>query len=175
MAVFLAIMGLHVFHTWDTRDLAGDYFERVLVIESELYFKTLNPIAGDVLGFSLPAFPVAYVNKHAVERAHTDLEGVRVHEAKHLEQRDRMGLQRFLRTDEWKLEGMAEYARGAPTLDVCAPDQNAKPARHAYREYFVTVSYLIDELGLTEEDVYQYPDYPLEEAEAWLRETRCGE
>lgn len=174
MLVFAAIMGLHVFHTFDTRDAAGDYVERVLVIEEEWYFKVLNPMAGDVLGFSLPAFPVAYVSAPAVARAGADLEGVRIHEAKHLEQRDHMGIQNFLRTETWKLEGMAEYARGAPTVDVCNPDPKAKKVRLAYRQYFVVVSYLIDELGLSEDEVYLYPDYPLSDAEAWLATTRCA-
>ena len=175
MVFFLGIMGLHVFHTWETREDAGDYVERVLVIQSEWYFKALNPIAGDVLGFSLPAFPVAYVSGPAVERAGADIQGVRVHEAKHLEQRDEMGIQIFLRTAEWKLEGMAEYARGAPTVDVCNPDPNARKVRLAYREFFVVVSYLIEGQGLTEDEVYLYPDFPLAEAEAWLEATRCAE
>lgn len=172
---FLGILGLHGYNTYETREHEGDYLKRVLVIDQAWYFKVLNPLAGDVLGFTLPAFPVAYVSRPAVERAHVDIEGVRVHEAKHLEQRDHLGIKTFLQTESWKLEGMAEYARGATTLDLCHPDPDAKPVRQKYRDYFITVSWLIEEKGLSEDEVYQYPNYPLFQATTWMMETRCGE
>lgn len=68
---------------------------------------------------------VAYINREAIERLGTSIEGMRGHEGLHLQQIDQLGWRQYHRLDECKREGMAEYVRGAPTISICSPNPDA--------------------------------------------------
>ena len=116
---------------------------------------------------------VAYVNREAIERLGTSIEGVRRHEGKHLEQVDYLGRLQYHRLEKWRREGMAEYVRGAPTISVYFPNPDEDANRLSYREFYVVTRYLIEQEGLTEADIYEYEEYPLKQAEKWLSKTHC--
>ncbi|WP_299583578.1 hypothetical protein [uncultured Microbulbifer sp.] len=147
--------------------------DRVYVINSPLTYKLLNPISGGSLGFTLPFVGVAYVNGAAVKEADTSMAGVIEHEAKHIEQFWELGVQHF-QIDEWKLEGVAEYARGGSTISLCASGLDESKARQRYRDYHVVVKYLIEADGLDENEIYRYQEYPLREATDWINTEICG-
>lgn len=173
LLIALSIVSVHGYNAWQASENAETVEDRIYVLEQEWMYKALNPMSGPALGYSLPIFTIAYINLPAVERAGADLDGVKRHEGKHLQQRIDLGLVEFIKMDKWKLEGIAEYERGAPTIDICDPDPGSHHLRLAYREYYVVVRYLIEENGFDEEDIYALEDYPLEEAEAWLSQTVC--
>ena len=168
------LVSTHGAYAWQAHAAADNWADRVFIIERDWHFKLLYPLGGGAIGFSLPPLSVAYVNAEAVAHLGTDLQGVRRHEAKHLEQADALGLLQYYRLDEWKREGIAEYARGGPTVDLCAPSPDANPNRLAYRAYYVAVRYLIEVKGLTESEIYAFDQYPLEDAELWLTEEVCS-
>ena len=105
--IFIATHGIYACYAHTT---AKTWKVRVFIIERDWQFKLLNPL-NDGIGFALPFVPVAYVNREAIERLGTSIEGGRRHEGKHLEQVDYLGWLQYHRLDEWKREGMAEYVR----------------------------------------------------------------
>ncbi|QFT53772.1 hypothetical protein [Microbulbifer sp. THAF38] len=146
--------------------------DRVYVIEAPLVYKVLNPVAGDSLGFTLPFVGVAYINKQAVQDADTPLPGVISHEAKHIEQFWQLGIHHF-GIEKWKLEGMAEYVRGDSTISLCASGVEGLHDRIKYRDYHIAVKYLIEVEGLSEDQIYNYSDYPLGVASDWINAEIC--
>ena len=178
--IFVAMLvSTHAAFAWKAHGASEHWEERIFVIDEAWQFRFLYPLGGQAIGFTLPPLSVGYVNRAAIEVLGTDIEGVRRHEAKHLEQADQLGLARYYGLETWKREGIAEYIRGGPTISVCAPSVDENPNRLAYRSYYVVVKYLIEELGLSEEDIYaldgaKLDSYPLEAAEEWLNETECS-
>ena len=83
-----------------------------------------------------------------------------------------MGLEHF-GTETWKLEGVAEYFRGKPTADLCQPKEGEDINRLNYRDYFIAVTYLIEKEGLTEKEIYETSQYPIELATSWVLNNRC--
>ncbi len=171
----ILLIATHGLYAWRAHTTAETWEDRVFVIERSWQFYLLNPMIGSGIGFALPYLSVAYINQEAIERLGTDVEGVRRHEAKHLEQESKLGLLSFWQLDEWKREGMAEYVRGKPTIRLCSPDPDENPNRLAYREFYVVTRYLIEEKGLTETEIYAFEEYPLKEAEEWLQNMHCNE
>jgi len=117
------------------------------IIERDWQFKLLHPL-NNRIGFALPFVSVAYVNREAIERLGTSIEGVRRHEGKHLEQVDYLGRLQYHRLEKWRREGMAEYVRGAPTISVYFPNPDEDANRLSYREFYVVTRYLIAQEGL---------------------------
>ena len=171
----LILLATHGMYAWQAHTTAQNWEERVFIIERTWQFRLLNPAIGNAIGFTLPYLSIGYVNREAIERLGVDIEPVRRHEAKHLQQANQLGLLQFWRLDEWKREGMAEYVRGEPTVSLCSPNPEEDPNRLAYREFYIVTRYLIEKKGLTEEDLYEFEGYPLEEAEKWLVRTHCSQ
>lgn len=165
---------LHGAFVWRAYTTAETWEDRTFAIEHEWHYRLLNPLMGEALGFSVPTLGVAYVNQAGAERAGADVDGLRRHEAKHLAQVGQLGLRSYYQLAEWKREGVAEVVRGQPTANLCTPDPNETQNRLAYREYYVVTRYLMEVKGLKESDIYAYEaDYPLDVAEAWLKDTVC--
>ncbi len=113
------------------------------------------------------------MSKQAIVNTEADVIDIITHEAKYLQQVHDLGLINYLQQDDWKIEGIAEYARGKPTLKICGTNEKATENRLKYRENFVVTIYLIKEKGLTEKEIYNFSGYPAEEAERWIQKDEC--
>lgn len=148
--------------------------DKVYVIDKTWQYLVLNPLGGDSLGFTPPFIGVAFVNKEAVDDAKTSLEGIIKHESKHIEQFWALGFKHF-QTDEWKLEGVADYVRGEPTANLCEPIIDETKTRLKYRDFFILAKYLIESQGLSENQIYSFDEYPLDAATEWVLATECNQ
>ncbi|MFT6906095.1 MAG: hypothetical protein ACJAS1_002759 [Oleiphilaceae bacterium] len=148
------------------------YVDRVFVIEHDWQFRILYPISTTPLGVTPPFLGVAYANKSAIDAAGVTVEEIAAHEAKHIQQFWELGLEYF-GTETWKLEGVAEYVRGKPTADLCQPKEGEDTNRLNYRDYFIAVTYLIEKEGLTEKEIYETSQYPIELATSWVLNNQC--
>lgn len=148
--------------------------QRVFVIENNFHYKFINPFIGDALGFSPFALTIAFVSKENIENSEVELEGVIRHEAKHIEQKQTLGFFEYLFMDEWKIEGIAEYARGSSTIPLCDFDSTDLSIRKNYREYHLVAKYLIEHIGLSESDIYSFEQYPIQEASDWVLLEICS-
>ncbi|WP_444909892.1 hypothetical protein [Microbulbifer sp. TRSA005] len=169
--IWLLVHGAFSAHAFT---FSQDTEDKVYVIKNPWFFKLLNPISGDSLGFTLPFIGVAYINETAVKNAKTSIDGVIKHEAKHIEQYWELGIQHF-QVDTWKLEGVAEYARGESTIPLCASALTESKEQQRYRDYHIVVKYLIENKGLGEGGIYRYQGYPLSEADDWVSTEVCGD
>jgi hypothetical protein len=170
--VAVGILSIHFSFAAYAHTFSESYTDRVFVIEHDWQFSILYPISTTQLGFTPPFLGVAYVNKSAIDEAGVTIEEVIAHEAKHIEQFWELGFSHF-GVETWKLEGVAEYVRGKPTADLCQPKEDESINRLNYRDYFIVVTYLIEKQGLTEEQIYETSEYPIETAKEWVLNNRC--
>ena len=172
--LLITLFVTHVVYASYAHATSENWEDHIFVVDSDLHFKALNPLAGNALGYTIPFLSVGYVNREATERLEVDWEDIQRHEAKHVEQIKQFGLLKYYQLETWKREGLAEYVRGEPTLDICNPPEESNPNRLAYREYYIVTRYLIDEKGLSEDEVYAIDTYPIEVAESWVQSTLCN-
>ncbi|TLU61991.1 hypothetical protein FE810_13115 [Thalassotalea litorea] len=147
--------------------------ERLFLINSPLLFKVLNPTSGNALGATLPFVNIGFLNRSKIDELNENIDNIRRHEAKHLEQFQTLGPIKAFQLENWKSEGIAEYARGSSTIDICATTPVGTEAQLDYREYHTVVKYLIESEKLTEEDIYALDSYPLKFAQKWVAEKHC--
>lgn len=174
IALIILIVAAHTPFVWRASTNAQTWEDRVFVIERQWHYQLLNPLARGAIGFTIPLLSIGYVSQAAADKVGTDVIGVQRHEAKHLEQVNELGLLQYYQLARWKREGVAEYVRGKPTIGICAPDEDENANRVAYRQFYVTVRYLVEVKNLSESEIYQYEGYPLAQAEAWLAQTACA-
>jgi hypothetical protein len=170
--IVLGILSIHLSFATYALIFSNTYVDRVFVIEHDWQFRILYPISTTQLGVTPPFLGVAYANKSAIEAAGVTVEEIAAHEAKHIQQFWELGLEHF-GTETWKLEGVAEYVRGKPTADLCQPKEGEDINRLNYRDYFIAVTYLIEKEGLTEKEIYETSQYPIELATSWVLNNRC--
>ena len=168
----IGVLSIHLGFAAYAQAFSESYMDRVFVIEHGWQFRILYPIATTQLGFTPPFLGVAYVSKSAIDAAGVTIEEVSAHEAKHIQQFWELGFNHF-GVETWKLEGVAEYARGKPTADLCQPRENESVIRLNYRDYFIAVTYLIEKEGLSEKEIYEASEYPIETAKRWVLNNRC--
>ena len=159
--LIIGILSIHFGFAAYAQIFSESYTDRVFVIEQPWQFRILYPIATTQLGFTPPFLGVAYVNKSAIDEVGVTIEEVSAHEAKHIQQFWELGFNHF-GVETWKLEGVAEYVRGKPTADLCQPKEDEIISRLNYRDYFIAVTYLIEKEGLSEKEIYETSQYPIE-------------
>ncbi|WP_371189262.1 hypothetical protein [Thalassotalea maritima] len=147
--------------------------ERLFLINSPLLFKVLNPSSPNALGAALPVVNIGFLNVSKINDMNQDIELIKKHEAKHLEQYQSLGMVKAFQLDNWKLEGIAEYARGSSTIDICSTEPVGTKAQLDYREYHTVVKYLIESEKLTEKEIYELDSYPVELANKWIQGQYC--
>ena len=172
--VLLSIIFIHCSFIWQADSKGTDWKNRVFIIDSPLFYKMLNPLAGEALGFALPIGGVAYLNRTRIDEQGVNIDDIITHEAKHLDQSDKLGFLGYLFLDKWKSEGIAEYERGNPTISLCDPQAQGSSEEKMYKEYYIVTLYLIEKLGLSEDSVYSYENYPLKNANDWLLNDYCN-
>ena len=170
--LIIGILSIHFGFAAYAQIFSESYTDRVFVIEQPWQFRILYPIATTQLGFTPPFLGVAYVNKSAIDEVGVTIEEVSAHEAKHIQQFWELGFNHF-GVETWKLEGVAEYVRGKPTADLCQPKEDEIISRLNYRDYFIAVTYLIEKEGLSEKEIYETSQYPIEIAKKWFLKNRC--
>ena len=170
--LIIGILSIHFGFAAYAQIFSESYTDRVFVIEHNWQFKILYPIATTQLGFTPPFLGVAYVNKRAVDEAGVTVEEISAHEAKHIQQFWDLGFRHF-GVETWKLEGVADYVRGKPTADLCQPKEDESINRLKYRDYFIAVTYLLEKEGLSEKEIYETNEYPIENATQWVLNNRC--
>jgi len=170
--LIIGILSIHFGFAAYAQIFFESYTDRVFVIEQPWQFRILYPIATTQLGFTPPFLGVAYVNKSAIDEVGVTIEEVSAHEAKHIQQFWELGFNHF-GVETWKLEGVAEYVRGKPTADLCQPKEDEIISRLNYRDYFIAVTYLIEKEGLSEKEIYETSQYPIETAKKWFLINKC--
>ena len=170
--IALGILSIHLGFSAYAYAFSDTYTDRVFVIEHDWLYRVLYPMSSTELAFTPPFIGVAYANKGAIDKAGVTVEEIAVHEAKHIQQFWELGFKHF-GTETWKLEGVAEYVRGKPTADLCQPKEGEDINRLNYRDYFMAVTYLIEKEGLSEKEVYETSQYPIETATNWVLNNRC--
>ena len=147
--------------------------ERLFIINSPVLFKVLNPFSGEALATALPFMNIGFLNATKIDEVNESIENIKNHEVKHLEQYQILGPIKVFQLADWKVEGIAEYARGKSTVDICATAPLGTKEQLEYRKYHIVAKYLIESEELTETEIYGLDTYPLEIAEKWVREQHC--
>lgn len=146
----------------------ADRPQTIQLVDSFGLYKFMT-VKGDSMGSTIPVIGLSRINKSDIDRDlvfrnseppnQRILSGVIAHEAMHNQIREHLGLLNYYRLPTWKDEGYCEYIAGETSISFEEGlrrwrEKPEDPTRYAYFRYHQMVKYLLDDRGVSVEDLF---------------------